>query len=419
MNYVTSASGFCSDFVSPSIDSAVSQFKPENICGEGASCVVYQIHLDGQRVAVKRLKSEHRGNPTYVAAYRKEYAIGRNLKHDSLPVYRELRADDNEVYIVMDYVDGISLEDYIRTKEGQKYFSSVANVRRFLSELINVLGYLHRSGVIHCDVKTANIILRHSDRGVMLIDLDKSYSDIFDLTHGGTATISDPLVAGQKPTAQKDIKAIGRLMDVLSDHVMGFPERKFKQFRKACQTDNITTDTLKRILDKPSRPKWFLLAIGIILVIILSLIMVSKRKTGSVDSDYTAVPKGAIVTRDTGIRIVYEPEQLKKQPKETGIIIDFDNQMSSFIPMAEDALRQLSGDSLEVKKINELVHSLVENYYNVYGEIVDESKAKYSGMSGNEVEMAVARASEKSLATRLFQQFMKATTDTITAREGK
>lgn len=93
----TYASGFSSDFVRPSAASAVAQFTPENICGEGATSVVYHMRLDGLRVAVKRLKAEQRGNPTCVAAYRKEYIIGRVLKHDSLPLYRELRADEDEV----------------------------------------------------------------------------------------------------------------------------------------------------------------------------------------------------------------------------------------------------------------------------------------------------------------------------------
>lgn len=417
----THVSGFSSDFVRPSSGSAVAQFTPDNICGEGATCVVYQMRLEGLRVAVKRLKAEQRGNPTYVAAYRKEYTIGRNLKHDSLPVYRELHADEDEVYIVMDYVDGISLEDFIQTDEGREYFSSVANVRRFLSELVNAVGYLHHSGVIHCDIKPANIMLRHSDRGVMLIDLDKSYSDILDLTHGGTPTISDPLDAGQKPTAQKDIAAIGRLMDVISDHAIDFPAKKFKPFRKACQTDGVNADNLNQILNTPSRSKWLLIAIGIgiILAIIISLIMGNKRTIESVvPYENTIVPKDTVVAKDTVIQIVKEPEQLKKQPHETKMVIDFDNHMSSFIPVAEDALRQLSDGSLDNREINDLVHGLVENYYNVYGNVVDESKAKYSRMSGTDVELAVGRASEKSRASKLLQQFTKAAADTMAIRTG-
>lgn len=320
----------------------------------------------------------------------------------------------------MDYVDGVSLESFIQTEEGRKYFSSVANVRRFLSELVNAVGYLHRSGVIHCDIKPANIMLRHSDRGLMLIDLDKSYSDILDLTHGGTHTISDPLDTGQKPTAQKDITAIGRLMDVISDHIMGFPAKKFKKFRKACQADGMTADNLIQILNTPSRVKWPLFAIGIILAIILPLIMGNRRTVEHVvPSDNAVVLTDTVVVTDTVIQIVREPEQLKKQPQETKIVIDFDNGMSSFIPVVEDAIEQLSDGSLDNREINDLVHGIVQNYCNVYGNIVDESKAKYPGISGIDVELEVARASEKSRASRLFQQFIKATGDTIKAREGE
>lgn len=79
-------------------------FTDANVCGESASCVVYRMRLDGAQVAVKRLKQGYRANPLYVAAYEKEYQIGRQLKHDALPVYREFHEDKDELYIIMEPV---------------------------------------------------------------------------------------------------------------------------------------------------------------------------------------------------------------------------------------------------------------------------------------------------------------------------
>lgn len=191
-------------------------FTAENICGKSASCIVYQMRRQGLRVAVKRLKAEYCTEPTHVNSYRKEYQLGEQLKHDALPVYRDMHEDVNEVYIVMDFVDGISLSDFLETEAGKEYLRNAENVKRFLTQLLDVVTYLHRSGVIHCDIKPANTMLRHSDRGVMLLDMDKCYSDSLDRTHGGTAFICDPLDNGDKPTVAKDFSAIGNLIDYIA-----------------------------------------------------------------------------------------------------------------------------------------------------------------------------------------------------------
>ncbi len=134
-------------------------FTDKNICGESTSCIVYHTRWQGLRVAVKRLKAEYRTDPRYVESYRKEYQLGRQLKHDALPVYREMHEDANEVYIVMDFIDGVSLKGFLASDDGPEYFSSLDNLKRFLTQLLGVVAYLHRSGIIHCDIKPANIML--------------------------------------------------------------------------------------------------------------------------------------------------------------------------------------------------------------------------------------------------------------------
>ena len=248
MNRNFSSSDFASGFSEETLDTVTSGFIDKNICGEGASCIVYRMRHGDLLVAVKRMRKELLTEPAYRASYRKEFRIGQRLKHDALPVYRNLKDELEEVYIEMDYVDGITVEDFIRTQEGKEYFSSAENVRRFFKELIDVVSYLHRSGVIHSDLKPANIMLRNSDRGVMLLDLDKSYSDILNCNHGGTKSFSEPLDENQKPTAQKDYSAIGRIIESISETISRFPESSIKHFHKECLSGNATPDRLLRQL---------------------------------------------------------------------------------------------------------------------------------------------------------------------------
>lgn len=398
------------DWEEPQPNNLSWQFSSENICGEGASCIVYRIQRDGVRLAVKRLKESLLGNPDFVNGYKKEYAIGRNLKHDALPVYRELRAETDEVYIVMDYVDGVTVKDFVRTDEGKEYFRSTANVRRFFSELVDAVAYLHRSGVIHCDLKPANIMLRHSDRGVMLLDLDKSYSDTRDNTHGGTTNSSDPLPTDETPTAQKDILAIGRLFHYLAENVSGFPAGQFKRFCSYCNKDGVTIDTLSS--DLQARPKGLLLPVLITTTIALVFIIFALIGRKSTD-----VVQPTPATKDTIVTIiensVVEPHSQLVPPQT--ININFDSEMESFNAEAQSALDRLSAGSLSDAEIRDLMIQLVERYTTAYSQLVEQSKATYPHISAIDVEMSVAREAEQSRASRLLQQFTRAAADTINA----
>lgn len=396
-------------------DSIAYGFKDANVCGESASCVVYRMHLGGLRVAVKRLKPEFRNHPTYIAAYQKEFQIGQQLKHDALPIYRELHEDKDELYIVMDYVDGISLEEFIDTKSGQEYFCSEEKIRRFLNELLNVTAYLHRSGIIHCDLKPANIIMRHSDRGVMLIDLDKAYSDTLEKTHGGTVCLSDPLAPTEQPTAEKDYRAIGKIVDEIAENVPHFPWAKFRKFRNACDKDGITAEQLQSLLYISSNKKWWIIGIVCFLAIIVLMVIAIFRQTGE-----TSTPETSVTSKDTVI--VQVPMQPVTPAESTSVEvpalhIDVDSRMSAFIQSTDSAMTSLHSGTLADSEIQDLVLDLTARYTSEYGNMVSNYKKEYPTLPGMDIELAVARALERSRALRLLQQFTQAASDTIQQRQ--
>lgn len=405
----------------PTEDNISYVFTDENVCGEGASCIVYRARLRGLRVAVKRLKAEYRTNPRYVESYRKEYQLGQQLKHDALPVYREMHEDVNEVYIIMDFIDGVSLNDLLETETGQEYFSNTENVKRFLTRLLDVVTYLHRSGIIHCDIKPANVMLRHSDRGVMLLDLDKSYSDSLDLTHGGTAFMSDPLAEGEVPTAIKDFTAIGNLIDYIAERVPKFPAKRFRRFRNACRSKEATDERLSRALQ--SRSESFLWAIGIAAVCIgcgaYYIIQTKVDSEQEQPSQQTMPSEGSDTVRiieriAPGQSASPAPDQSQSQAKL--VADDFDNRMSVFIQEAEAAMASLRNGNAADKEIRNMISQMVESYSSKYQSLLDDYKSENHDMSGIDVEMVVARASERSKATALLQQFTQAASDTLELR---
>lgn len=435
----SSSSDFGSGFTDKSFDSVAAGFKDENVCGEGASCVVYRIKHNDIHVAVKRLRRELIHKAEFVSSYRKEFKIGQRLKHDALPVYRNLRDDLEEVYIEMDYIDGITVEDFIKTQAGREYLTSVENVRRFLKELLNVVSYLHRSGVIHCDLKPANIMLRHSDRSVMLLDLDKSYSDILSSNSGGTKSFSDPVLLGEKPTAYKDISAIGRIFDVIAEKVPGFPLSRLKRFRKECLNENFSERRLSAALERKAYRNWFIF-VGILVLVTATPILIRNLSTRNIQTDSPAIVPEVhqetsgndtpVTTDDTVTSVSPQPKTIpprvtqteptastsKDRDKPQEIVIDIDTKMADFTSKVEEAYNALSS-GINPKQLQECLYDLAKSHSTTYQSVVKDIKIQYPDVPGIDVELAVARAYERSNIGKLYIKFNEAVADTLRKRD--
>lgn len=417
-------SDFCTDYLDKSSDSSI-VFTDDNICGEGASCIVYRMRIGGLRLAVKRLRAEYHSRPEYLASYRKEFLIGQQLKHDGIPVYRDFKADNDEVYILMDFIDGISLNDFINTEAGKEYFSDADNVDRFLSQLLNVTGYLHRSGVIHCDIKPSNIMLRRSDMGVMLIDLDKSYCDSIDSTHGGTIGNSDPLTGNEHPTVGKDLSAIGNLISYLAEKVKQFPARRFRRFRKECYNTRATYGSLHKAL-RPHSSSGIFIIIAFVVSIMLAGGYLAYRSSQTSDDQMNngaAAATDAMTPRASGTEEYISDTTVSANNVTTdisaqkpGIAYDFDKRMSAFIHEAEEAFSDLATGTMTDNDIHDMIYRIMDSYHDRYHEVMNEYKIENPAMTEIDVELTVAERTKRSHATKLREGFVQAAADTIKMR---
>ena len=177
----------------------------------GATCQCYKVKLHGKLHFLKRLKPELQSDPRYVAAMRKEFETGYLLDHPSLVRYLS-RTDDS---ILMDYVDGETLDQFIG--HHPDYFKENKNADRFVSQLLDVVGYLHQHQVIHLDLKPANILITRIDHDVKLADLGFCYTDTYTDTIGYTESYAAPeLLSGSAlPDSRTDIYAIGKVLQRL------------------------------------------------------------------------------------------------------------------------------------------------------------------------------------------------------------
>src|ERR671915_2047898 len=121
--------------------------------GGMASVLLCRDERLGREVAVKRL---HADGPTDVEArFVREAKLGASLNHPNLVSVFDTEVDDEGVLIVMEYVEGESLARLLR--RGPLYPEGVARIARDLGD---ALDHVHGHGVVHRDVKPANVLLR-------------------------------------------------------------------------------------------------------------------------------------------------------------------------------------------------------------------------------------------------------------------
>ncbi len=132
--------------------------------GMGAVFLAHDLTLD-REVAIKVLPPDISQDPKVIQRFQQEAKTAAKLDHTNIiPIYR-VESEGGLNYFVMKYIAGTSLEDVLE----QKQPLSADYVQRVLWEAACALGHAHQRGIVHRDVKPANIMFDHDSR-VMLTD---------------------------------------------------------------------------------------------------------------------------------------------------------------------------------------------------------------------------------------------------------
>ena len=106
-------------------------------------------------VAVKVLFPEFATDPSFVERFRREAQSAANLNHPNIVSVYDWGQEQGTYFIVMEYIDGRSLADIVRS-EGPLHPQRAAEVA---SDIAAALGFAHRNGVVHRDVKPGNVLI--------------------------------------------------------------------------------------------------------------------------------------------------------------------------------------------------------------------------------------------------------------------
>ncbi len=176
------------------------QYQIEALLGRGGMGAVYRARhiLLGDRVAIKMLPPEMRSNTEWLRRFQREGQAARRFRHPNAVTVYDLRtSSDGTIYLVMEYVEGTTLDAELK-KRGR--FSPV-DALATLKPVISVLDAAHAMGVVHRDLKPENIMIGKATTGggptVKLLDL-------------GIAKLRE--VAGADKTGNTNLTVAGQML---------------------------------------------------------------------------------------------------------------------------------------------------------------------------------------------------------------
>jgi len=195
------------------------RYKIEKIIGVGGMAVVYKaVDLLMRRVvAVKMLRDEIASDEQSVKRFINESKAVAMLSHPNIVNIYDVSVRDNVKYIVMEYVEGITLKNYMT----HKGILSLREILSYSEQILHALEHAHAKGIVHRDIKPQNIMLLKNGR-IKVMDFG-----IAKLPNAETVTMTDKAIgtvyyispeqaSGRPIDARSDLYSLGVLMYEMS-----------------------------------------------------------------------------------------------------------------------------------------------------------------------------------------------------------
>lgn len=222
------------------------RYEITELIGVGGMADVYKGKdiVDNKTVAIKILKTEFSDNEEFLSRFRNESKAISLLSHPNIVKIYDVGFSENLQYIIMEYIDGITLKDYIEKEKALKWKDAV----HFMIQILRALQHAHENGIVHRDIKPQNIMML-DDGTIKVMDFGIAK---FSRETGKTATdqaigsvhyISPEQAKGEATDEKSDIYSVGVM---LYEMLTG---------QKPFDSDNSVSIAVMNINDIPKRPR--------------------------------------------------------------------------------------------------------------------------------------------------------------------
>lgn len=178
--------------------------------------VVYQAYdlMLERPVAIKVLRQDFTQDTTFRDRFRQEAKAAANLSHPNIVTVHDFGFDGDRLFIVMEYIPGTDLKTILR----QRGRFSVVEAIELMTQACAGLGYAHRAGLVHCDVKPQNMLVSPDQRlKVTDFGIARALSTIHpeeqsDVVWGSPQYFSPEQAAGAAPSPASDVYSLGVIL---------------------------------------------------------------------------------------------------------------------------------------------------------------------------------------------------------------
>lgn len=162
------------------------RYEIQDVIGVGGMAVVYKAYdnIDDRIVAVKILKEEYLANEEFRRRFKNESKAIAVMSHKNIVKVFDVSFGDRLQYIVMEYIEGITLKEYIEEHGALDWKEALF----FVIQIVKALQHAHDKGIVHRDVKPQNIMLLE-DGTIKVADFG-----IARFSHGETRTMTEKAI---------------------------------------------------------------------------------------------------------------------------------------------------------------------------------------------------------------------------------
>jgi serine/threonine-protein kinase len=222
------------------------RYEIHELLGVGGMAVVYRAYdtIDDRTVAIKILKDEFLGNDEFIRRFKNESKAIAILSHPNIVKVYDVSFGDQIQYIVMEYIDGITLKEYLDQQKEIKWKEAI----HFTIQILRALQHAHEKGIVHRDIKPQNIMLlqdgtiKVTDFGIARFSRNETRT-MTDKAIGSVHYISPEQARGDLTDEKADIYSVGVMLYEMLTGRLPF------------EADNAVSVAIMQLQSDPKPPK--------------------------------------------------------------------------------------------------------------------------------------------------------------------